>query len=186
MLEGCRLRGTVALYRDHAADATITDFAPCFADPADPNSPDPVLNTDTAGTTTTVTVPAGQRIVLDLVTAGRDASVFPDPNEVKPDRPLDSYIHFGWGPHACAGMDLSRVAQTALFKAIVGHKGLRRAPGGRGTLKSMPVKVWEGQVGLGGESEAAKKDWNGLRVYMTPDQGGLWPVPSTMKVRWEE
>ena len=185
MLEGCRLRGVVALYRDLPTDQTITDYPTALPNPSDPTSPNPVINADVAGTTKTFTVPAGQRIVLDLVTAGRDPAHFPDPNVVKPDRPLDSYIHFGWGPHACAGLDLSRVAQTALFKAIVGHKELKRAPGGRGTLKSMPVRVWDGQLGIG-DKDSVAEEWTGLRVYMTPDQGGIWPVPSTMKVRWTE
>jgi Cytochrome P450 len=185
MLEGCRLRGIVALYRDLPHDQTVTDYPPCVPNPADPTSNDPVTNTNIEGTTKTFTVPAGQRIVLDLVTAGRDPAVFPDPETVNPDRPIESYIHFGWGPHMCAGLELSRVAQTGLFKAIVGKKGLQRAPGGRGTLKSRPVRVWKGQVGTDAVDEVTE-DWTGLRIYMTPDQSGIWPVPSTMKIRWEE
>lgn len=185
MLEGCRLRGVVALYRDLATEQTITDYAPCNPNPADPGSPDPVTNANIDASKTTITLPAGRRILADLVTAGHDPTAFPEPEKVKTDRPLESYIHFGWGPHQCAGMDLSRVAQTALFKAIVAKKNLRRAPGLRGQLKSMPATTWSGQVGTGAVNVVAEV-WTGLRAYMTADQSGTWPVPSTMKVRWDE
>lgn len=185
MLEGCRLRGTVAVYRDLATEQTITDYAPAIPDPAAPFSTKPLTNPDIPSTTRTFTLPAGRRVVLDLVTAGRDPAVFPDPETVKLDRPLESYVHFGGGPHLCAGVELSRVAQTGLFKAIVGKKNLQRAPGERGLLKSLPVRVWKGQKGEGAIDEAAVA-WTGLRVYMTPDQSGMWPVPSTMRIRWDE
>jgi len=185
MLEGCRLRGGVALYRDLTTEQTITDYAPCTPNPEDPESPNPVTNENIEATKFTFTVPAHRRILADLVTAGRDPAVYPDPETVRLDRPLESYIHFGWGPHQCAGMEASRVAQTALFKSIVGKKNLRRAPGARGQLKSMPVRAWKGQVKNGAKDEV-EEVWTGLRVYMTADQSGMWPVPSTMKVRWDE
>jgi hypothetical protein len=185
MLEGCRLRGAVAVYRDLVTEQTITDYTACLPNPTNPFSNAPVTNPNIEASKRTFTVPAGRRVLLSFATAGRDPAVFPDPETVKLDRPLDSYIHFGHGPHLCAGLELSRVAQSGLFKAIVGLKNLRRAPGDRGQLKSTPARAWKGQKGEGSIDEATLV-WTGLRAYMTPDQSGMWPVPSTMRIRWDE
>lgn len=73
-----------------------------------------------------------------------------------------------------------------MFKTIVGLKGLRRAPGRRGMMKSMPAKVWTGQVGNVTEwDEDEEEELAGLKVYMTADQSSLSPLPSTMRVRWD-
>ncbi|CZR65226.1 related to Linoleate diol synthase [Phialocephala subalpina] len=213
MLEGCRLRGTVAIYRDLATDQTIADYHP-HSPPSDSSNPNP------QPTTKTHVLKSGTRLLLNLSTASRDPTIFPSSSTVRLDRPLDSYIHYGWGPHQCLGMEASRAALTAMFKSIVGLKGLRRAPGSRGRVKSMPARVWNGQVGngqvgngqvgngqvgngqvgngqvgngqvgnvvvgSGHEREDRDGELEGLRVYMTADQSSYWPLPSTMKVRWD-
>jgi len=182
MLEGSRLRGTVALYRDVAADVTIRDYAPCEPDPAHPGVLDPVPISEPKEYTLHLT--AGTRLVLDLTCASHDPAAFPDPETVRLDRPLESYVHYGWGSHRCLGMETSRVMMTAIFKAVVGLKGLARAPAPRGELKSVPVKVWSGQVRR--DEGAGEQAWSGLRAYMTPDQSSYWPIPTTMRVRFEE
>ncbi|GKT58023.1 fatty acid oxygenase [Colletotrichum tofieldiae] len=190
MLEGCRLRGTVAVYREAVTNQVVTDYAPCLLDPNDPTSRKPVVNDDIEGTKYEVKIPKGQRVICNLMTAGRDPTIFEAPGEVRLDRPLESYVHFGLGPHWCAGKEISRVAQTSLFKQIVGLKNLRRAEGGRGKLKNMPAGAWNGQVGLpvGGQNGASKRNepWLGLRAFMTADQSSFWPVPTTMKVEWDD
>ncbi|KAF8856230.1 linoleate diol synthase [Acephala macrosclerotiorum] len=120
-------------------------------------------------------------------TASQDPTIFPSPSTVRLDRPLESYIHYGWGPHQCLGMEASRAALTAMFKSIVGLKGLRRAPGPRGCVKSMPAKLWSGQVGnaVGGDEGQDENGLEGLKVYMTADQSSFSPLPSTMRVRWD-
>ncbi len=180
MLEGCRLRLTVRVYRDLAKDQTITDYPPCIRDDSKQDSRTPIPNYDTKGSTETLTLPAGTRLLLDFTTASHDPAAFPDPEKVKLDRPIDSYMHYGWGRHQCLGLEASRVVLTAMFKSVVGLKGLRRADGPRGQLKSFPVSVWAGQTGRGGPGP-----WSGLRVYMTPDQSSYWPIPATMKIRWD-
>lgn len=197
MLEGCRLRGTVAVYREAVTTQVITDYAPCLLDPHDPTSRKPKINDDIDGTKYEVKIPKGQKVLCNLMTAGRDPTIFEAPNEVRLDRPLESYVHYGLGPHWCAGKEISRVAQTSLFKQIVGLKGLRRADktsggnGGRGKLKNMPAGAWPGQVGLpvgSNQNGASKKDepWLGLRTFMTADQSSYWPVPTTMRIEWDE
>lgn len=175
MLEGSRLRGTVALYRDVVADQTVSDYAPCKWNPhggVDPILADPQPRN--------VELEAGTRIVLDLTTASHDPAAFPEPETVKLDRPLESYIHYGFGPHHCLGLEMSRVVLTGIFKGIVRLPGLKRVDGPRGEMKCFPAKRWSGQAGRAGD-----KDWTGLKVYMTPDEKSYWPMPTTMRVRYE-
>ena len=68
------------------------------------------------------------------VEANREAKFFPNPNEVDLNRNLDTYIHYGAGPHACLGKDASRVALTAMLKVVGRLDNLRRAPGAQGEL----------------------------------------------------
>ncbi|CAI4212608.1 unnamed protein product [Parascedosporium putredinis] len=183
MLEGSRIRGTVAVYRDVHHATTIPDSAPAHPDPADPTAVNPVTASEFPEFN--IPVKPGDRLLLSFASASRDPRVFPDPETVRLDRPIDSYIHFGFGAHRCAGAELSMVAQTALFKQIVGLKNLRRAGGDRGRMKSMPARKWKGQR-RPDEARAEEGAWTGLRTYMTPDQSGYWPVPSTMKLVWDE
>jgi len=185
MLEGCRLRGTPAVYRDVEEDVVIEDYATAKPNATDYRSPNPVPIPDPAATKIKIPVPKGRRIIVNLITAGRDATVFPEPDKVKLDRDINSYIHYGWGPHRCAGMETSRIAQTALFKGIVGLKGLKRTKGLQGLVKSMPVRKWGGQM-LAGQPDENSVVWTGLRMYMTGDQSGYFPVPTTMKVVFDE
>jgi len=50
-----------------------------------------------------VAIPAGARVALWTHAAMRDASAFPDPGAMRPDRPNGAYLHFGGQLHACAG-----------------------------------------------------------------------------------
>jgi len=158
-LEGARLRATVGLYRDYK-----------------PAAGQPTTATVADGTEK-VSVPSGRRILVDLISAGRDPVAFPDPFEVKLDRPIDSYIHYGWGPHQCAGMDISMVAMTAMFKTVFGLKGLRRAQG------SAPGGGWYGESQ--GELKTLQVPGMSITLYMTPDQSSIFPFPTTMKIQWD-
>ena len=94
------------------------------------------------------------------VGANRDPNVFPSPDTVRIDRPLESYIHYGIGPHSCLGMDASRVALTAMLKVVGGLKNLRRAPGPQGQLLKIPRA-------------------GGFYVYMTENHGSYFPFPTS-------
>jgi len=157
-MEGARLRGGVSLYRDYvpASGATTAAVIPDGVDK--------------------VTVPVNRRILVNLIIASRDPAAFPDPLEVRLDRPLDSYLHYGWGPHQCAGMDASIVAMTTMFKVVFGLKGLKRAQG------SAPGGRWYGDNQ--GELKTVQGPY-GLTLYMTPDQSSIFPFPTTMKIQWD-
>lgn len=143
-MEGIRMAGTFGLYRKAAAVDTITE-----------------------DDGRQVQVQPGDRVFCSFVSAAQDAKHFPEPKTVNPRRPLDSYIHYGDGPHACLGRNISQVALTELFRAVFRKKGLRRVPGPQGLLKKVPRP-------------------GGFYVYLTEDWGSIWPFPTTMKVMWDE
>ena len=101
------------------------------------------------------------------VSAARDPTQFPDPETVDPRRPLDRYIHYGAGPHACLGRGVSQVALTEMFRALFRRKNVRRVPGPQGELKKVPRP-------------------GGFYVYMREDWGSMWPFPVTMRIMWDE
>ena len=141
-MEGSRIRATVGLYRHVEAETTIQDGERA------------------------VVVKAGEEVLCDLVTACQDPKGFPDPEKVILDRPLESYIHFGGGPHMCLGYGVSKLALTTMLKTVGRLDNLRRAPGAQGQIKKV--------AGPGG-----------ITMYMTADQSSLFPFPTTMKVRWD-
>lgn len=167
MLEGSRLACSVILSRSVASDQTINDYIPRKL-------------ASEAAKTKTLTAKAGARVLVDLTTASRDPAAFPDAEEVKLDRPLESYVHYGWASHPCLGKDSSQIMMTSIFKAVVRLKNLERVSGPRGELKSFPALTWNGQVGQAGESH-----WSGSKVYMTPDQSSYSAVPTTMRVKYQ-
>ncbi|KAL9596957.1 MAG: hypothetical protein Q9219_005468 [cf. Caloplaca sp. 3 TL-2023] len=141
-MEGIRLNGTFGSYREAKVHDTIDDGGK------------------------QVRVKPGDKVFCSFVQANRESQFFPDPDTVRLDRPLDSYIHYGVGPHACLGREASRVALTAMLKVIGRLDNLRRAPGPQGELKKIPRP-------------------GGFYIYMRSDWGGYWPFPTTMKVCWD-
>lgn len=137
------MAGTFGLYRKAAADDIITE-----------------------DDGTKVNVRAGDRVFVSFVSAAKDPAHFPDPERVDPSRPRDAYIHYGKGPHACLGRDVSEVALTELFRAVFRKKGLKRAAGPQGELKKVPRP-------------------GNFSVYLTEDWGTIFPFPTTMKVTWD-
>lgn len=134
-MEGIRLNGTFGSYR--CADSATTI----------PDSPG-----------REVQVKAGDKVFVSFVGAAKDKEMFPDPEEVKPGRPLENYLHYGVGPHTCLGGEASRVALTAMMRVVGGLENLRRAPGPKGELKKIPRP-------------------GGFYVYMKADHGSYFPFP---------
>ena len=88
----------------------------------------------------------GDRVFVDFTSACVDPAAFPSPQAIDLTRPLDRYIHHGWGPHACIGRPIVETAMAAQLRVFAQLKNLRRAPGAAGDLKSKalygPVKVY--------------------------------------------
>ncbi|GFG11879.1 psi-producing oxygenase A [Aspergillus lentulus] len=85
------------------------------------------------------TVHKGDSLFVDFITAGRDPVKFPDPDEIRLDRPAEIYIHHGWGPHACLGRAIVTTAGAALLRVLGRLENIRRAPGPAGEMKSKMV-----------------------------------------------
>ncbi|KAK3937994.1 heme peroxidase [Diplogelasinospora grovesii] len=114
-----------------------------------------------------VPVKRGDSIFTNFVTAGLDASKFPDPYEIKLDRPEELYIHHGWGPHACLGRPIVTVAGASMLRVCARLSNLRRAPGPAGEMKSKTVN-------------------SAFKVYLA-ENGSKWgPYPVSKKVIFDK
>ncbi|ODM23237.1 Psi-producing oxygenase A [Aspergillus cristatus] len=141
-MEGARLQSSVALPREVAKETVIEDGGE------------------------KVTLKEGEQIVCNLVSASKDPVAFEEPEKVRLDRDMDAYAHFGFGPHRCLGIGLTKTALTTMLKVIGRLDNLRRATGGQGRLHKLD--------GPGG-----------IAKYMTADHSGFSPFPTTMKIQWD-
>ena len=141
-MEGIRLNGTFGSYRRSTVNVTVADGD------------------------REVVIKPGDKVFVSFVGAARDPSVFPNPDEVVIDRPMESYIHYGVGAHSCLGKEASMVALTAMLRTVGKLDGLKRAPGPQGQLKKIPRP-------------------GGFYVYMREDHGSYFVFPCTMKVHYD-
>ena len=141
-LEGIRLNGTFGSYRQSTVSTTMDDGG------------------------RPVKVKPGDKVFCNFVGANREAQFFPEPDTVRTDRPVDTYIQYGFGPDAFLGQEASRAALTAMLRVVGRLANLRRAPGPQGQLKKIPRP-------------------GGSHVYMRADHGSYSPFPTTMKVNWD-
>lgn len=141
-MEGIRLNGTFGSYRLATTQMTVDDNG------------------------RKVDVKPGDKVFCSFVSANREAEYFPNPDQVDITRPIDRYIHYGLGAHACLGGEASRTGLTAMLRTVGKLKNLRRAPGPQGQLKKIPRP-------------------GGFYVYMRADHGSYFPFPTTMKVHWD-
>lgn len=111
-MEGIRLNGTFGSYRLCTVETTIDDNG------------------------RPVHVKPGDRVFTSFVGANRESEFFIDPDTVNIDRPMENYIHYGLGPHACLGGEASRTALTTMLRVVGRLDNLRRAPGPQGYVLS--------------------------------------------------
>jgi cytochrome P450 len=66
-----------------------------------------------------VPLPAGSQLIVSLLSANRDASVFTDADTFNPDRsPAQRHISFGQGIHSCIGNLLARMEARHAIRAL--------------------------------------------------------------------
>ncbi|KAI9838713.1 MAG: hypothetical protein M1838_004543 [Thelocarpon superellum] len=140
-MEGIRLAGAFGSYREVMSPITVVDNGKTYK------------------------MKKGDRILLSFVDSAKDPKAFPDPEKVRLDRDIDSYLHYGAGPHQCLGKWISQVAITAMLKSVGKLDNVRRAPGPQGQLKAIPIA-------------------GGFVIYMREDWTDYFPLPTTMKVHW--
>jgi cytochrome P450 len=80
-----------------------------------------------------VKIEQGDRILVWTQAAMVDAEVFPDPRNLRPDRPTAAYLHFGGGLHPCAGRVVNAFQIPALVAGLV-----------RRGIKSIDAVQWAG------------------------------------------
>jgi cytochrome P450 len=88
-----------------------------------------VANSDqavAAGTQREETIPAGAVVYAATESAMSDASAVEDPDSFRVDRPDETYLHFGFGPHTCFGEAINRVQLPAMAAALLRRSGLKR------------------------------------------------------------
>jgi cytochrome P450 len=66
-----------------------------------------------------VDITAGDDVIAYTQAAMLDASVFPSPGQLHPDRPASAYLHFGGGVHPCAGRVINAFQIPLLIGALV-------------------------------------------------------------------
>lgn len=110
-------------------------------------------------------VKGGDVIFLSFVAACRDPLAYPNPNTIDLTRPLDSYIHYGYGPHQCLGKSLNLVYARGLLKVVSQLPGLQRVAGEEGVLHYTTTAA-------------------GLKMYLDREWKELSPLPSAMKLMW--
>ncbi|KAJ5085033.1 hypothetical protein N7532_009804 [Penicillium argentinense] len=133
-MEAIRLHGTFGSYREAKTNVTLKDQG------------------------RRVNIKPGEKLFVSFVDANRDPDAFPDPDSVRLDRPMESYIHYGVGPHTCLGKEASKVALTAMLRVVGRLDNLRRAPGPQGELKKIPRP-------------------NNFYSYMLEDETGFYAFP---------
>ncbi|MGW2824355.1 cytochrome P450 [Streptomyces sp. NPDC001443] len=70
-----------------------------------------------------VTIRAGQGVLGLTNTANRDATVFPEPDELDFTRMARNHLAFGFGPHQCLGQNLARLELEIVLATLI-----RRVP----------------------------------------------------------
>ncbi|PGH34606.1 prostaglandin-endoperoxide synthase 2 [[Emmonsia] crescens] len=141
-MEGLRLNGTFGSYREANANVLINDGG------------------------REVSINDGDKVFVSMIASARDPNIFPTPDEVVLDRPLESYIHYTDGAFTCLGRDAQMVALSSMLRVVGRLDNLRPAPGAQGQLAKVNRP-------------------GGHFAYMREDYGGYSVLPTTLKVHYD-
>ncbi|KAJ5539986.1 hypothetical protein N7513_008318 [Penicillium frequentans] len=141
-LEAIRINGTFGAYREAQNAVTVEENGK------------------------SIDIQPGNKIFASFVEANHDASVFPEPNEVKLDRPMDSYITSIQGASTGFGQEITKIALVTMVRVVGRLENLRRAPGAQGQLKKIQQE-------------------GGYYVYLRQDGTSYFPFPMTLKLHWD-
>ncbi|KAI9697339.1 MAG: hypothetical protein M1820_007845 [Bogoriella megaspora] len=164
-LEATRLSNESGTIREAAVDTTLAD-----------NGKNLDLN-------------AQDRVIVNIKAASHDPSAFPEPTQFDLKRPLDSYIHLGFGSgQEGLGAPMANVALTAMFKTVMRLDNLRPVVGPQGQVK----KILRGFGRADGDfgyhplqaQDLVKEE--GYNVYLNREGNTYLPFPTTLRVNWDE
>lgn len=131
-MEAIRINGTFGAYREAQSAVTVEDNGK------------------------TVNIQPGNKVFASFVQANHDPSVFPEPNTVNLDRPLESYLQ---GQAITSfGQQITKIALVAMLRVVGRLQNLRRAGGEQGQLKKI-------------------KQEGGYYVYLRTDGTSYFPFP---------
>jgi cytochrome P450 len=122
---------------------------------------------------TTTALQPGDTVFVNLREASHDPAAFPNPDDVDISRPLDSYVHLGYGPHQCLGLPMARITLTTMLREVARLKNLRPAAGPQGRIHKVEKKM------TGGGRFA-------YHAYLTEMQDMYFPFPCSLKVCWDD
>ncbi|KAL0577572.1 hypothetical protein V5O48_004403 [Marasmius crinis-equi] len=114
-------------------------------------------------------VKKGDRLFASLTNAHLNPTDFPNPTQVDPTRPEESYCYNGTGFHKCPGTTYSEHTITEIVKVVFGLKNVRRASGNDGKLCGFTKNVNETPT----------------KVYLTPS-GTTSPWPGSMILVYDD
>ncbi|KAF1957002.1 hypothetical protein CC80DRAFT_561492 [Byssothecium circinans] len=113
----------------------------------------------------THSVRKGDSVILDIAEASRDPMTFPNPDEIKLDRPEECYIQFGYGTQFCIRKTLAIAGLSEQLKVLGKLGTLKRAMDNQGKLRT-------------------KKE--GAVLSFLSDASDAWnPLPTSMKVHYD-
>jgi hypothetical protein len=78
----------------------------------------------------------GDTLYLDIASASRDPTRFPDPDQIKLDRPLNSYLPFVDGAYGPLVREIVVPGLVAQLRVLAKLEGLKKAPGIQGRWKT--------------------------------------------------
>ena len=78
------------------------------------------------------------QLLVAIWAAMLDPQGFPDPRRFRTDRPLESYLHFGFGTHRCLGAPLARRELFWAFKAFLDRVDDFQIVPGKNNLRHHP------------------------------------------------
>lgn len=75
------------------------------------------------------TLAAGTVLACCIGSAMFDEALFPEPESFRTNRPQDSYLHLGFGPHECLGIFVGKMIVPETLRQVFRLRRLRLASG---------------------------------------------------------
>jgi cytochrome P450 len=92
-----------------------------------------------AGTDHETTIKQGSLVIASTHSAMFDEAAVRTPMEFRDDRPMDVYLHLGYGDHRCLGDYVSLIQVPQIVKTLLLKKNLREASGSGGSFIYHPM-----------------------------------------------